>query len=173
MPGSRDPLRLPTDAALGLALGAAAVAVFVGVIYRYVLNDPISWIDEFATLVFGWVTLLGAAVAQRTDSHMAITLLARQLPARGQAVLFALRVAAIAAVLAVLFWQGWLQYDRMSFIEFPAMEISRGWLYALLPVGAPLIGYYLVRSALQGWAVIRAGGRVFDAPEYDQTEEPT
>ncbi|HEX2113220.1 MAG TPA: TRAP transporter small permease subunit, partial [Alphaproteobacteria bacterium] len=86
------------------------------------------------------------------------------LPARAQAALYAVRIAAIAATAAVLLWQGWVLTDRMSFIEYPAMEISRGFLFAILPVGMPLLLYYLVRTAIADYRFIRSGRKAFDKP---------
>jgi TRAP-type transport system small permease protein len=150
-----------TDSALALTVIATATAVFMQVVYRFVFQDPVAWLDEFAGLIFAWMTLVGAAVVQRNDSHMTVDLFARLLPARGQAALFALRVAAMLIVLGLLFWHGLALMRRMSFVEYPAMEISRGFLYAILPVCVPFIALYLVVTAWAGLQRIRRGERVF------------
>jgi TRAP-type C4-dicarboxylate transport system permease small subunit len=157
-----DLLRRPLEAALALTVAAASSAIFAQVVFRYVLNDPTVWLDEFAVLAFAWMTFLGAALVQRTDSHMAIDTFIGMLPARAQAVVFAVRALAIGFVLAVLFWQGLLLTTRMSFIDYPAMDISRGWLFVTLPVGAALIAYYLARTTWDGLRRIKAGERVPD-----------
>jgi TRAP-type transport system small permease protein len=159
-----DPFRRVTDGALALAVFVACAAVFTQVFCRYVLNDPVSWLDEFAVLAFAWIIMIGAAVVQRTDSHMGIDSFVKPLPARLQALAYVVRLGAIVFTLAVLGWQGWLLAQRMSFIEYPAMEISRGFLFAILPVGAPLMLYYLIRTAIADFRVIRSGGKVFDKP---------
>jgi TRAP-type C4-dicarboxylate transport system permease small subunit len=159
-----DPLRRPVELALAASVAAASAAIFAQVVYRYLLNDPVAWLDEFAVLAFAWMTFLGAALVQRTDTHMTIDTFAVLLPARVQAVVYGLRVLAMAFVLGILAWQGWILTRRMSFIEYPAMEISRGWLFATLPVGAPLILYYLARTARSDLRRIATGKRVFDKP---------
>ena len=137
------------DQCLALTVIAPSVAIFVQVVLRYVFESPSSWLDEFAVLAFAWMTLLGAAVVQRTDSHMSIDFVAKRLPRPGQLALFALRLFAAAVALAVLFWQGLQLTLQMSFVEYPAMEISRGFLFAVLPVCVPLIAFYLIVSALR------------------------
>jgi TRAP-type C4-dicarboxylate transport system permease small subunit len=154
-------VRRLSDAALGLTVAATAAAVFLQVVFRFVLQDPVAWLDEFAGLIFAWMTLVGAAVVQRNDSHMSVDIFARLLPAPAQALLFGLRLVAMLAVLALLFWQGLALTQRMSFIEYPAMEISRGYLYAILPVCVPLIVFYLVLTAWRGIQTIRRGEPVF------------
>jgi TRAP-type C4-dicarboxylate transport system permease small subunit len=163
-----DPLHRPLDAALALTVLAASVALFVQVIYRYVLDDPTSWLDEFATLCFAWMTLLGAAAVQRTDAHMSIEIFAVRMPRALQVVLWWLRIAVMAVLLVLLFWLGLELTLRMSFIEYPAMGISRGFLFATLPVCAPLILYYVVRTAIAGARRIREGGPVFPPPHEEE-----
>src|ERR1035437_10196640 len=68
------------DMVLGASLLVAVVAIFTQVILRYVFNQPSSWLDEFAVLVFAWMIFIGAAVAQRTDSHVAMDVIVKLLP---------------------------------------------------------------------------------------------
>ncbi|MBI4195407.1 MAG: TRAP transporter small permease [Betaproteobacteria bacterium] len=154
------------DFCLALTVIAPSVAIFLQVVYRYVLNDPSSWLDEFAVLAFAWMTMVGAAVSQRTDSHLSIEFFVKWLPARGQALVYALRLVAIAAVLGVLFWQGLQLTRQMSFIEYPAMEISRGFLFAILPVCAPFMLLYLFTSGIPRLRAAWSGKRIFgEAPQ--------
>jgi TRAP-type C4-dicarboxylate transport system permease small subunit len=51
----------------------------------------------------------------------------------------------------------------MWFIEYPAMEISRGWLFVVLPVSMPFLFYFLIRNAIRALKIYRSGGRVFDS----------
>ena len=133
------------DGALALTVLVASVTIFAQVLLRYVFNRPIAWADEFAVLVFAWMIFIGAAVVQRTDSHIAMDTFVRLLPARAQFTAYLLRVGAIACVLGVLFVEGLALSERFSGLEYPAMGISRGYLYATLPVCVPLIAIYLVR----------------------------
>jgi TRAP-type transport system small permease protein len=149
------------DRALDVALGAsvllAALTIFAQVVLRYGFNRPITWGDEFAVMIFAWTVFIGAAVVQRDDSHLSMDSLVRLLPPRAAFVLYLVRVAAMAAVLGVLFVQGWVLAERFSSVNYPAMGISRGFLYWALPVCVPLIALYLLRC------LIRALRRVPDA----------
>lgn len=147
-----------TDGILGFTVAVTAAAVITQVVLRYVFNHSLGWIDEFATLVFAWMIMVGAAVVQRTDSHMSVDVFVRMMPFRIRAGLFLLRMAAMLGVLALLFYQGWSLTSQMSFIEFPAMGISRGYLYAILPVCIPFITYYVVVTLIRGLKDIRRGG---------------
>jgi TRAP-type C4-dicarboxylate transport system permease small subunit len=118
-----------------LALAAASAAMFVQVIARFVFSAPIVWAEEFAVLMFAWITFLGAAAVQADDSHLSIDTLRGALPPRGRAVLDAFRRLVIAGTCAILIWQGIALSLRMWVIQFPAMEVTRAWLYLSVPVG--------------------------------------
>ena len=57
---------------LAVCLGAMTCIVFVSVVFRYVLNSPLTWSEELASLLFAWLTFIGAYVGFRTRSHISI-----------------------------------------------------------------------------------------------------
>ena len=159
------PLRLldrALDLALALPVVAASAAIFAQVVFRYGFNRPLVSADEFAVLVFAWMTFVGAAVVQRSDSHITIDTFTRLLPARVQLALHVLQSLAILALLALLFWQGLALSQRMLRIEYPAMGISRAWLYATLPVATPLMALYVLRNL---WLRLRYGVAAVEDPD--------
>ena len=46
-----------------LLLVALTTVVCLGVFFRYVLNDPLVWYDEFASYLLVWLTFYGAVVS--------------------------------------------------------------------------------------------------------------
>jgi TRAP-type C4-dicarboxylate transport system permease small subunit len=144
------------DGLLAASLLVAVACILVQVVCRYGFGRPIPWLDELAVLIFAWMIFLGAAVAQRTDSHVAMDTLVQALPDRPRLILYLLRCAAMAAVLVLLFAKGIELTSRMASIDYPAMGISRGFLYAALPVTTPLFLLYLARCVRRALAGRRA-----------------
>lgn len=132
---------------LACALAACSAAILAQVFMRYVLGAPISWAEEFAVLVFAWLIFLGAAYVQRDDSHLSIDALRRAAGPRLAAVLDGLRLAVIAACSLVLVWQGVALGLRTLPLEYPAMGVSRAWLYAAAPVCFAVGLVYVVAAA--------------------------
>jgi TRAP-type C4-dicarboxylate transport system permease small subunit len=151
-----------TDCALGITVAVTSAAVIAQVVLRYAFDNSLGWVDEFATLLFAWMIMVGAAVAQRTDSHMSVEVFVRMMPYRARVFFFLVRMAACLGVLAVLFWQGWSVTMQMSFIEYSAMGISRGYLYSVLPVCIPFITFYVVTTLIRGLRQIRRGVSAYD-----------
>jgi TRAP-type C4-dicarboxylate transport system permease small subunit len=86
---------------------------------------------------------------QVDDSHLSIDTLRGALRARGRMALDSLRRLVIAAISVVLVWQGIALSIRMGSILFPAMEVTRAWLYASVPVGFAFVLAFAVRMLLR------------------------
>ncbi len=122
----------------GCALAVASLVMLAQIAARFFLSAPFIWAEEFAVLLFAWITFLGAAAVQADDSHLSIDLLSTRASPRGKRVFDGLRRGAIVAIAAVLIYQGIVLSKTMWALEFPAMGISRAWLYISVPVGLGL-----------------------------------
>lgn len=144
-----DPVELADKAlrtAAALALALSGGAMFAQIIARYGFDAPFVWAEEFATLMFSWVIFLGAAAVQRTDSHLSVDTLRSRLEDKGRRVLDVFRRLVIIACSLVLVWQGVALSMKMWALAYPAMEISRSWLYLTVPVGAAFTILFAARS---------------------------
>ncbi|ALM85234.1 TRAP transporter large permease subunit [Bordetella sp. N] len=146
---------------LGLAVEVPAAAlvlaeIFVllaGVIARYAFHAPLVWGDELASILFLWLSMLGAVVALRRGEHMRMTaLLARCAPAT-RAWLDTVAIAASLAFLLVVFPHALEYATEEAIVTTPALEISNAWRAAALPVGFGLMVLFaLLRLARVGSA---------------------
>ena len=121
---------------LALIPGAMTVLVFVSVVLRYILNSPVTWSEELASLLFAWLTFVGAYVGFRTHSHIRIDTVTMFLPVGLRSAIRRIVTAGVLMVLGIFIWQGFSLVMTTWSLEFPAMEISRGYLYLSLPLGA-------------------------------------
>jgi TRAP-type C4-dicarboxylate transport system permease small subunit len=132
--------------AASLALALSGCAMFAQVIARYVFNAPFAWAEEFATLMFSWIIFLGAAAVQRTDSHLSVDTLRARAGTSAKTVLDVFRRLIIIVCSIVLLWQGVSLSLKMWSLQYPAMEVSRAFLYLTVPVGAVFTILFAVRS---------------------------
>jgi TRAP-type C4-dicarboxylate transport system permease small subunit len=63
------------DVVAGLALAVFTSAILLGVIFRYVLNYPLSWTNEISLIAFSWLMFVGAAICARENGHVLIDLI--------------------------------------------------------------------------------------------------
>lgn len=70
-PGSR--WMRPVEIIAALLLVGVIGLLLTGVFSRYVLQLPIVWIDEAASICFLWLAMLGAAIAIDRNEHMRLS----------------------------------------------------------------------------------------------------
>lgn len=135
------------DRALGgLVETVAAVLVLVeiiilgaGVTARYVFHAPLVWSDELASILFLWLSMLGAVVALRRGEHMRMTGLVSRVSPQTRALLEAVAITASIAFLLLIIPHALEYAEEENFIVTPALEISNAWRAAAIPVGVGLM----------------------------------
>jgi TRAP-type transport system small permease protein len=120
-------------------LAVMVVVVFTQVIFRFFIQQPISWSEEVARYVFVGIIWMGAAAVVREDAHPGMDLLMRSLPPvwqRGIQLLVNLMVVATLVTVAVTGFR--LAYGNMT-QPSPAMELPMGIPYAAIPLSAAIM----------------------------------
>jgi tripartite ATP-independent transporter DctM subunit len=137
----------PVERVLGLLVEAiAAILVVVeisllgaGVLARYVFHAPLVWSDELASILFLWLSMLGAVIALRRGEHMRMTGLVSRVSPGTRAVLEALAVTAAIAFLLMILPHALEYAEEENFIVTPALGISNAWRAGALPIGIALM----------------------------------
>lgn len=120
---------------LAAVTAAMSLAILVQVLCRLLFGTAIVWAEEFAVFLFAWMIFLGAAVAQGSDAHLSIDTLRSYVGPRLGRAMDAFRLALVAGCSLVAIWQGIALTLRTTRLLYPAMEISRAYLYLSVPVG--------------------------------------
>lgn len=110
---------------------------------RYISKHPYSWTEEIGTALFVYLIFIGAALALKKNEHFALELLVEQLPRRLQ---FAIKM--LSALLVILFaalvtWFGAEFTYNSRNVMTPALEVSKSFFVAAVPLGGALM---LVRA---------------------------
>jgi tripartite ATP-independent transporter DctM subunit len=131
-------LRFVESAAAAL-VAVEILVLLAGVVSRFLLHQPIVWTDEFASIVFLWLAMLGSVIALARGQHMRLTAIVGRMPIawRMRAEVMALGVAALFLALllppAIDYAQG------EGFIETPALGWSGLVRASSLPAGGALM----------------------------------
>jgi len=130
-------------------LSAMTVIVFLQVVFRYALTQPLYWSEEVARYLFVWISIVGAALGLQKRGHFGLDLFFKMLPNMGRRVLEFIIYLLIGVVVLVILVQGISLVEKTRLQESPAMGISMGWAYACLPVGAALMAIHLLVMILR------------------------
>ena len=110
-----------------------------GVTARYVFHAPLVWSDELASILFLWLSMLGAVVALRRGEHMRMTGLVSRVGPQTRACLEALAITAGMAFLLLLLPHALEYAEEEAFIVTPALGITNAWRAAAIPAGVGLM----------------------------------
>jgi tripartite ATP-independent transporter DctM subunit len=154
------------DRLLGAMVETAAAALVVleimillaGVTSRYVFHNPLVWSDELASILFLWLSMLGAVIALRRGEHMRMTGLVTHAGPQLRAFLEAMAVMAPLALLLLILPPSFDYAGEERAILTPALEISNVWRAAAIPVGVTLMAVTaLIRLAQRHrWPLVAA-----------------
>nr|WP_326184317.1 TRAP transporter small permease [uncultured Oscillibacter sp.] len=137
-----------------ILLGIVTILISVGVFFRYVLNNSLSWSDELARYCFIWAVFVGMGLAVKNDGNMKINILEMAFP----------KIAPALCVIQDLIYFVFLVYLIRPTIEVlakfttnpqpsPAMQIPMQFVYASFMAG---IGFAIFRLAEKYFRKIRA-----------------
>jgi TRAP-type C4-dicarboxylate transport system permease small subunit len=118
--------------------------VFLQVVYRYVLIQPLHWSEELARYLFIWLSILGATLGLQKRGHFGLDFFYRMLSDQKRRFLQFLIHLLVGSVILVILIQGVKLVQATVLQKSPAMGISMGWAYACLPVGAGLMVIHLL-----------------------------
>ncbi|HEY8531051.1 MAG TPA: TRAP transporter small permease, partial [Limnochorda sp.] len=118
------------------------------VVYRFVLERPLSWSEELARYAFVWLALLGASSGLRAGLHPGMDLLVARLPAPIRRVLDLFTTLAMGWLLWVLLDRG-LDLARLNMRQLsPAMRLPMGIPDAAIPVASAIMLVHLAARLL-------------------------
>ncbi|MGI5966904.1 MULTISPECIES: TRAP transporter small permease [Anaerotruncus] len=90
------------------------VTVTMGIISRYLFNNPFTWVEELATFLFVWISFLGATTATYEKRHVAVDFLVSKLPGSVNGMI---KIIVYLFILAFM-----VMIVAGSFILFPTMQ---------------------------------------------------
>ncbi len=117
-------------------IAAQIIIIFCGVIWRYFLNAPLSWVDELAALLLVLITFLGCYVALAKGKLARIELLIGSFKGKTKKAMY---VASEGISLVMLFFI--IKYGAELFVlptslkqKTPGLYIPLWIFYGLIPV---------------------------------------
>jgi TRAP-type C4-dicarboxylate transport system permease small subunit len=125
----------------GAFLVMMSLATFGNVLFRYFLNSPLAWAEEFARYAFVWLVFMGAALCTKHNRHITIDALLIALPRRAQAICNLLADLVAMGLMLVIIYYG-LVLMSMATQPTSTLGIPQYMVYAAMPIAAVLVIYH-------------------------------
>ena len=125
--------------------------VILQVFTRYVLQSSLPWTEEVARMVLVWLVMIGAAIATERKEQYAIKFIFQRLRGRTRlTVLLLTHLLGIAFLLALMVYGAGYVRTNMQTV-YVATQLSKGYIYAAVPIGAAIMMATLVLHAIEAW----------------------
>ena len=114
--------------------------VLLGVFYRYIAYQALSWYDEFAGYLLVWLTMYGSVVGLARGKHICFETLVEKLPRGGQRVVEVFGALCVLGFSLVLLVFGWVLVREMAeetAVSIP--EVKMAWVYSVMPISGALM----------------------------------
>ncbi|MFT4735705.1 MAG: TRAP-type C4-dicarboxylate transport system permease small subunit [Algoriphagus sp.] len=131
--------------------GLLVVDVLWQVFSRFVLGQSFSFTEEFARFALIWLGILGAAYLNGKREHLSIDFFTRNLSAeklmKRNKIIEVLML--VFAFVVMVVGGGNLVYTTLRLGQIsPAMHVSLGYVYAIVPVSGLFIMFYSINNIL-------------------------
>jgi len=133
---------------LALATFGMFLVVLMQVLFRYVLNWPLFWIEEIARYLLIFIAMMGGTLAFKDDVHPKVTFFYERLKysKRIKWELF-LRIFIIIFLMLLIFL-GWKWAKDNSCFRTAGLGISEFWPLMIVPIGAAAMLVILIVDSL-------------------------
>lgn len=139
-----DVLAASARFAIKVLMAAMTVDVLLGVFFRYVVQDALTWTEETARYLMIWTGFIGTGLALREGNHVAVEFLIHRLSGAGhRALIMLIRILSLGFLASVI-GASLLLLPRVSTQRTPALAISMLWPYLAVPMGCLLTAFEMV-----------------------------
>ncbi len=134
-----------------VAMGLMVLIIVLQVVFRYLLNDALSWSEEAARFLMLWMTALIAPSAYRWGGFVSIDLVHDMLPKRVGSLLALILLLVSLMVLTVALQlgynhvnSGWLFASQtlkldLNFLGYGIVRVKQAWMYMSMFFGVILL----------------------------------
>lgn len=119
-----------------IALLVQVTIVFFGVVFRYFLNNPLTWVDELSCFLLVFITFIGGYVALRELKLARLSFLVEMFPQTAKKILICIANLAILTLVAAISWYGIKLLGTPAILNqaSPSMQLPMIIFYAFIPV---------------------------------------
>ena len=146
-------------------LACLIVLTFAGVLRRYIMRSPITWMEEIQMILFVWVVFLGGSAAFREGAHIAIEIVVDTLPKKIGGFVERFDVLLQLVILVYMFIQEWNFY--FNFVQngktTVLLRIPYSYAYVVVPIGGALMIVSMLFGAYRQFIAKKPAGEEAEA----------
>lgn len=124
----------------------------INVISRYVLNNPVPWIEEIALGLFIWLVFIGISSTMKREDHVGVDYFVNMMPKPVKLLSKVIRAVAIYYVLLYVFvYLGTTLTLQASNKLTPILGLSYQLIDIAVPIGGALTAVHFTKSLIRSF----------------------
>ncbi|QVL36042.1 TRAP transporter small permease [Aminirod propionatiphilus] len=143
-----DGLNGISERLLFLLMAAMILLTILQIVFR-LLGDALIWSEEVICFALVAATMVGASVAFKRGSHIAVTSLIDRLSPERRKIMACLVHGVGMAFFVVVAWYGVVLMRGEAFQTTPALGIPMSWIYLLYPLTGAVTLVHLVSALVE------------------------
>ena len=158
------------DIFLMSCLGVMGTVLFMQVIFRYILKNPLIWSEELARYLHVWIALFGIRFGFRHNAHLNVSFFFNKFNKKTQSFI-KLFTDIFIIICIIIYLPGAIIFikDQMNIVS-SAMGVNMGLVYMPAFFGFLSAIFYLLHECVKSIIIIR-GGTVEEAGSAVTTQE--
>jgi len=120
-------------------MGLMIVAVFLQVLFRFFLDQPLAWTEELARYLLVWLTFLGSAYAMSIKAHIGTEYIQKFLSPLWNKIVLSVAALLTITFFVVMIHQGYLLSMRSMTQTSPSLLVPMGYVYMVIPISGILL----------------------------------
>ncbi|MBM7714299.1 TRAP-type C4-dicarboxylate transport system permease small subunit [Bacillus thermophilus] len=112
------------------------ISLSAGVLYRYVLNSPLTWSDETAIFSLIWLTFIGGSMSIKRQDSAAVSIVMDKLQGKLRQALLGIGIVVMTGFIIYIFYFSliWLSSSNIAIQRSSSMGMPMIYAYASIPV---------------------------------------
>jgi TRAP-type C4-dicarboxylate transport system permease small subunit len=137
-----------------IACMAGMIAIVSAQVFlRYGFSGSLDWAEELSRLTFVWAVFMAVPHGVKTGAHVGIDAVVKRFPPGVHRVLQRIVKLASALLMGIVAFQAALAAQENWDQLMPTVNLSSGWFYLAVTVGAAHSALHLIQQVLSGYDV--------------------
>lgn len=147
---------------LNLLLAVLTVSVFMQVVFRFLIEQPLAWTEELARYCLIWITFLGAAYAMSLRAHLGVEFFVNSFPLLGRKIMAVVASIVSLSFFSILVIYGFQLVNKSTSQTSPVLDLPMGFVYLVIPISGIFLIINLLANTISD--VLKKEGESNDDP---------
>ncbi len=136
------------DIISGVCISSIILITVLGVVFRYLLNSPLGWVEEVSLGLFIWAVFMGASSATKRRNHVSIDIVVDELPPKARKVADIVSLAITNILLLIILIYGYKKAMQSGAKITPLLKVPYPFIDIAVPIGSLYMIVNTIRNSL-------------------------